>query len=356
MKIFKLTILLFLAGLAAAPLLHADELVLQGNMHLQGTVTIEAGKVILRQSNGSRIAFPSNLIVSLHPGPAPAEAPGNAKNPAATSASRPATATATGLAAAPLLRADELVLQGNMHLQGTVTIEAGKVTVRQSNGSNIVFPSNLIVSLLPGPAPVEAPGNAKNPATIATKPGAEFWPPRRGERYPNLALYDHRGQLVSLASLRGKVILIEPVGMTCEACQAFAGAGKLGGYGNQPMKAGGDALEDYFPRYTGGLSLFDPRIAYVQVLLYGLQLHTPSPYDAKAWAHHFKFDERPNVYVLAGTPELMGPASFAMIPGFQLIDKNFVLRAWWYGENGTGDDLWTKLLPMVPQLLGETSH
>jgi hypothetical protein len=186
------------------------------------------------------------------------------------------------------------------------------------------------------------------------KPGAEFWPPRRGERYPNLTLYDHRGRLVSLASLRGKVILLEPVGMTCEACQSLSGAGKFGCFGRQPVQAGVDALEDYFPRYTGGLSLSDPRIAYVQVLLYGLDLHSPSPAEAKAWAHHFKFDERTNVYVLAGTPDLIGPASFAMIPGFQLIDKNFVLRAWWYGETGKGDDLWTKLLPMVPQLLDET--
>jgi hypothetical protein len=269
----------------------------------------------------------------------------------------------TGLAAAPLLRADELVLQGNMHLQGTVTIDKGKVTLRQINGSRIAFPSNLIVSLHPDPA--EEPGNAKNPATTsapgpaaaaATKPGVEFWPPRRGERYPNLTLYDHRGQLVSLASLRGKVILLEPVSMTCEACQSLSGAGKVGCFGNQPAQTGVDAFEDYFPRYTGGLSLSDPRIAYVQVLLYGLDLHAPSPADAKAWAHHFKFDERPNVYVLAGTPELIGPASYAMIPGFQLIDKNFVLRAWWYGETSTGDDLWTKLLPMVPQLLDETPH
>jgi hypothetical protein len=257
-----------------------------------------------------------------------------------------------GLAAASLLRADEVILQGGVRLQGTVTIEAGKVIVSQSNGSRTIFPSNLIVSLRKSP-PLAATA-APEPATAtAAKPGVEFWPPRRGERYPNLTLYDHRGQLVSLASLRGKVILLEPVGMTCEACQSLSGAGKVGCFGQHPAQAGVDALEDYFPRYTGGLSLSDPRIAYVQVLLYGLDLHAPSAADAKAWAHHFKFDERPNVYVLAGTPELIGPASYAMIPGFQLIDKNLVLRAWWQGETSTGDDLWTKLLPMVPQLLDE---
>jgi hypothetical protein len=240
-----------------------------------------------------------------------------------------------------------------------------KIILKQDGNALRIIPRDQIDSWHKCPWPLRtagddvapaAPEPASPPSTVtATKPGIEFWPPRRGERYPNLTLYDHRGQLVSLDSLRGKVILLEPVGMTCEACQSFSGAAKLGCFANQSAQAGVDALEDYFPRYTGGLSLSDPRIAYVQVLLYGLDLHAPSPADAKAWAHHFKFDERPNAYVLAGTPELIGPASFAMIPGFQLIDKNFVLRAWWYGETGTGDDLWTKLLPMVPQLLGETS-
>jgi hypothetical protein len=257
----------------------------------------------------------------------------------------------TGLAAATILRADEVLLRDGTRLEGSVTIETeSQVVLSQNGGMRIIF-RDQIVSLRKSPPP--AATAAPEPAT-ATKPSIEFWPPRRGERYPNLTLYDHRGQLVSLDSLRGKVILLEPVGMTCEACQSLSGAGKVGCFGQQPAQAGVDALEAYFPRYTGGISLSDPRIAYVQVLLYGLDLHAPSPADAKAWAHHFKFDERPNVYVLAGTPELIGSASFAMIPGFQLIDKNFVLRAWWYGETGTGDDLWTKLLPMVPQLLDET--
>lgn len=40
------------------------------------------------------------------------------------------------------------------------------------------------------------------------------WPPTPGEAYPDLRLVDHRGQRVQLSSLRGKVILVEPIGMT----------------------------------------------------------------------------------------------------------------------------------------------
>ena len=40
------------------------------------------------------------------------------------------------------------------------------------------------------------------------------WPPRVGETYPDVELRDHTGEIVKLSSFRGKVLLIEPVGMT----------------------------------------------------------------------------------------------------------------------------------------------
>lgn len=40
------------------------------------------------------------------------------------------------------------------------------------------------------------------------------WPPVSGEAYPDLELQDFRGRAVKLSSLRGKVLLIEPIGMT----------------------------------------------------------------------------------------------------------------------------------------------
>jgi cytochrome oxidase Cu insertion factor (SCO1/SenC/PrrC family) len=40
------------------------------------------------------------------------------------------------------------------------------------------------------------------------------WPPVLGEPYPSVVLQDSRGRSVELASFRGKVLLIEPIGMT----------------------------------------------------------------------------------------------------------------------------------------------
>jgi hypothetical protein len=40
------------------------------------------------------------------------------------------------------------------------------------------------------------------------------WPPTVGETYPDVELRDTSGALIKLSSFRGKVLLIEPIGMT----------------------------------------------------------------------------------------------------------------------------------------------
>ncbi len=40
------------------------------------------------------------------------------------------------------------------------------------------------------------------------------WPPQAGAEYPEIELRNLEGDLVNLASFRGKVLLIEPIGMT----------------------------------------------------------------------------------------------------------------------------------------------
>ena len=54
-------------------------------------------------------------------------------------------------------------------------------------------------------------------ALAACSPQGELpypWPPVAGEGYPDLELQDFRGESVRLSSFRGKVILVEPIGMT----------------------------------------------------------------------------------------------------------------------------------------------
>ncbi len=153
------------------------------------------------------------------------------------------------------------------------------------------------------------------------------WPPRLGKPYPDLALTDQTGKVVRLSDFKGSVIFIEYVGMTCPACQAFAGAHRLGSFANVKPQRGLQSIEEYFPRHAGGLTLDDERIVFVQILLYSMSMQAPTPEDARSWAAHFKLDRARNQIVLAGKKELIGPASYNLIPGFQLVDKDFVLRS-----------------------------
>ena len=79
----------------------------------------------------------------------------------------------------------------------------------------------------------------------------------------------------------------------------------------------------------------------------------PGPEDAKKWAEHFHFDRSKNRIVLAGAKEFLAPenynASYNLVPGFQLIDRDFILRSDSTGHN-PHDGLYTQLLSMVPQL------
>lgn len=52
------------------------------------------------------------------------------------------------------------------------------------------------------------------PSGSPSGPLAFAWPPATHETYPNLQLRDVDGRPFELSSLRGNVILVEPIGMT----------------------------------------------------------------------------------------------------------------------------------------------
>ena len=178
------------------------------------------------------------------------------------------------------------------------------------------------------------------------------WPPTLDQPFPDIALIDQTGQAVRMSSFKGKVVLVEYVGMTCTACQAFSGAHDVGVYGGASAQQGLESIERLFPKYTGGVSLDDEQVVFVQILLYDMSMGAPTATDVRDWARHFGFDRSRNQVVLAGKRSLLGKASYNLIPGFQLIDKNSVIRS-----DSTGHqprhNLFTELLPMVSALLWE---
>ena len=176
--------------------------------------------------------------------------------------------------------------------------------------------------------------------------------PELNKEFPDKRWINYDGQKFDFANLKGSVVLVEFIGMNCPACQAFSGAHQKGGY--QGITPQGDlmSMEEYFPQYSGGISLADERIFFVQILLYSMSMGPPDVNDAKMWAEHFGLDHRKNTYIIVSSESLIGSVSYNLIPGFALLDKKGVMRSLSAGHNPT-QNLYTDFLPMVPKLLTE---
>jgi hypothetical protein len=178
------------------------------------------------------------------------------------------------------------------------------------------------------------------------------WPPRAGEPYPALVLRDASGERVPLESFRGKVLLIEPIGMSCPACVAFAGGNQRGPFADVRPQADLPSVEKLLSRFASGVSLADPDLVYIQLLLFDESLGVPDADDIRRWHGHFNDSAARNPIVLAGTKSLQGKAGYDLVPGFQLVGRDFVLRS-----DSTGPrpqhGLYDHLLPMLPRLLAE---
>ena len=185
--------------------------------------------------------------------------------------------------------------------------------------------------------------------TWSGKPPA--WPPQKNRTYPDLELVDQDGQITRLSDFKGKVILLEPIGIPCPACVAFAGGHERGAFEGIEPQADLESIEAYAQQF-GHVRLDDDRIVRVQLLLFNQAMQAPTLAEAVAWAEHFQLRRSSNEVVLVGTPSMATRASRDLIPGFQLIDKHFILRA-----DSTGhvpaDDLYAKLLPQLRKLIEE---
>lgn len=202
----------------------------------------------------------------------------------------------------------------------------------------------LVLGLLVG-----CPGGADGPTDEL--PWA--WPPVKGQPFPDIELRDHTGQLVKLSDHKGKVIVVEPIGISCPACQAFAGAHEVGTFMGGSAQQGLGSFEELLSDYGGVRLDREDDLLYVHLLLYDMSItRAPTVEEAAAWAEHFGMDGGGNRLVLTGDARLINDASYRMIPGFYLIDREFVLRG-----DGTGhqpqDHPYDVVLAMVPELLDE---
>lgn len=186
----------------------------------------------------------------------------------------------------------------------------------------------------------------------AAKPGRLTpWPPIVGRPYPDIELADQWGGRRSFRDFRGKVVLIEVVGLTCRACHAFAGGNEpsVGRFRNINPQQGLGSIEEY-ARRAAKVSLGDSDVVFVQLVLYGMDGRSaPKPEDVQAWARHFGMRDT-NEVVLVGDARFISPATRRLIPGFHLVDRNGVLRAL-SSNNPRHHNLFSDLLPMLGRLV-----
>ncbi|MGB5812941.1 MAG: hypothetical protein WBG86_20580 [Polyangiales bacterium] len=191
------------------------------------------------------------------------------------------------------------------------------------------------------------------PAVARYKPNTPLvgWPPVVGRPYPEVALIDQSGRVTSLSELRGKVVLVEMVGMTCKACHAFAGGNdpSLGHFRNITPQRDLDSI-DLFAQRFGKLSLDHPDVVFVQLIAFGMDGRTaPTLGDIQSWARHFGMDRYRNEIVLQGDERFTTLQTRQLIPGFHLIDRQGILRAM-SSKNPDHDNLYTSVLPTLGQL------
>lgn len=176
------------------------------------------------------------------------------------------------------------------------------------------------------------------------------WPPRVGQPYPDLEFVNHDGRAIRMSDFNGRILLVEPIGMNCPACNGFAGAGRKGGFEGLQSQGGLDSIEQYLSEYAG--TRLGPELVLVHLLLYDFTMGAPNLEDARMWAEHFDLTDQKNVYVVYSERDLRGDASYNLIPGFQLVDRDSILR-----KDSTGHhprhNLWKELLPEVRNLLDQ---
>jgi len=208
---------------------------------------------------------------------------------------------------------------------------------------------------LPSPGQIQAAGATgekmkKNPRESGRKifdPEFFSWPPKIGEKYPDLALLDHKGQQMRMSSFEGKLIIVEPVGIRWPKEE-------LQGESVKRPRSSWEGIKE-FKQYltrTRQILLPDDNIVYIQIVLFDANLNHPSLRDIQNWVQRYDFRQSRGEYVFITDEDLSGPVSYSLVPGFQLIDKDLILRADSTGENPQ-DDLFEVLVPLINELRAE---
>ncbi len=182
----------------------------------------------------------------------------------------------------------------------------------------------------------------------------EIWPPKMNNVYPDFAMIDQEGREFLLSSLKGKVIIVEYIDISSPVSQAQSGARKFGAY----YAASSSDIDEYAKPFaevlkkntSGSIVLPNDNIIELKIIIYGEGGGAGTRDDAQQWAQHFNLKKSDNVIVAVTKNDFRGKESDVIISGFQLLDKNMLLRVDSSGATPK-HSLAMTLVPLVPKLI-----
>lgn len=154
------------------------------------------------------------------------------------------------------------------------------------------------------------------------------WPPAMNQTYPDYELVDHEGKQFKISDHQGKIVIIEMVDVFSPLSLAYSGAAQYGLFGkadsfDQYAKSIGALLAE---QSEGAKSLPHPEVVTIKVIINGAEGGQATVNDAEKWAEFYRLSKENNVIVAVPVKDMRGKTTDGIVPGYQLLDKEMVLR------------------------------
>jgi len=174
-----------------------------------------------------------------------------------------------------------------------------------------------------------------------------------GQAFPEIEFGMADKSVKKISDFKGKALLVELVDMASPLSLAWAGAkgrpGPLILFAPQP---GVPSLRQSFKK--AGLSLEDPRLVHIQILVLSPERNPMRPWDFERWSRQFHQNLKKPPLLISGAPEFLLPPyddeTLSRLPGLFLVDKNGVVRSQAAGVEAERH-LQSDLLPAAASLL-----
>ncbi len=179
------------------------------------------------------------------------------------------------------------------------------------------------------------------------------WPPAMNAPFPDIPLIDTNGAEFNISDFRGKVMVVEYIDMTSPVSHSYSGAKTRGPFGGSrhSFDSSVSSFEETVSRESQGtLTLPHPDLPVVKIIVYNEAGAQAKVDDALAWAGHFGFTRENNYIVCVPQKDLRDKLTDKIVPGFQLVDKEFLLRVDSAGPEPK-HSLQFRLVTMIPTLL-----